>query len=286
MTLTFVFLLLASAASQESLREAMSDGLLVRPPDLALFEPEPEQDKDAPADKTNEANNPLTPKLTLNLHDYYAPDLIGVPDREANQLLFRGLMPHKLGGLPQLFRFTVPLATAPEFPSGSVTGLGDLTLMDLFVIPAKPFEFGVGPLFVAPLSDDPSLSSRKYQLGAAGIAILPQAWGIAGGLLTYQHSVSGSDRRDDVSLLTFQPLLIYNLPEGFYVRSTGVWTFDLEHHHYYFPAGIGAGKVWALSEKVTMNTFVEPQYSVAHDDYVGAPRLQIFFGVNFQIALR
>lgn len=279
MTALLLFLL-----SQDPLREAMADGLLVRSADLALFGQEPE--KAEAGSKTNDANNPLTPKLTLNLHDYYAPNLIGLPDREANQLLFRGLMPMKLFGVPNLFRFTLPLATAPEFPNGSVTGLGDLTLMDLIPVMAKPVEVAVGPLFVAPMWDDPALSSQKYQLGATGVVVLPADWGIAGALLTYQHSISGSDRRDDVSLFTLQPLIIYNLPDGFYLRSTGIWTFDLEHDHHYIPVGIGAGKVWELSGKVSLNTFVEPQYSVAHDDFTGAPRFQVFFGVNVQIALR
>ena len=37
-------------------------------------------------DKLNEANNPLTQKITLNLHDYYVPSLYGVPGHDANQL--------------------------------------------------------------------------------------------------------------------------------------------------------------------------------------------------------
>jgi hypothetical protein len=73
-------------------------------------------------DKLNEANNPLTPKITINFQDYYDPSLYGLPGRDANQFLFRGLIPWKLGDNGQLFRFTVPLATSPTFPSGDTTG--------------------------------------------------------------------------------------------------------------------------------------------------------------------
>ncbi|MGE3784193.1 MAG: hypothetical protein AB7H71_15845, partial [Alphaproteobacteria bacterium] len=64
----------------------------------------------------NDANNPLTPKITFNFHDYYDPSLFGLPDRDANQLLLRGLIPTELFGVPQLLRYTMPIATTPKIP--------------------------------------------------------------------------------------------------------------------------------------------------------------------------
>ncbi|EIM25360.1 hypothetical protein [Microvirga lotononidis] len=231
----------------------------------------------------NEANNPLTPKTTINLQDYFIPSFKGLPGRDANQFLLRGLIPHKLFGAPQLFRFTLPIANAPTFPTGSDTGLGDLTLMDLFVIPGKGIEFGIGPMLVAPTASSDALGAGKWQAGAAGIAIAPQHWGLIGGLATYQQSFAGDDDREDVKLLTFQPLLLYNLPEGFYLRSTATWSFSFENHVHYIPVGFGAGKVWQLG-KTTVNAFLEPQYTVwRHGD--GVPRWQLFGGGNLQFAL-
>ncbi|MGO7897392.1 hypothetical protein ACC719_07945 [Rhizobium ruizarguesonis] len=46
-------------------------------------------------DAVNEANNPLTPKITINLQDYYIPSFIDTPgEPEANQFLLRG---HPIG---------------------------------------------------------------------------------------------------------------------------------------------------------------------------------------------
>jgi hypothetical protein len=74
-------------------------------------------------DTVNEANNPLTPKITINLQDYYIPNFIDTPGSpEANQFLLRGLIPSDIGGLPQLFRFTLPMTTSPDVPTGYVTG--------------------------------------------------------------------------------------------------------------------------------------------------------------------
>ncbi len=233
----------------------------------------------------NAANNPLTPKITLNFHDYYVPELGGLPgDRQANQFLLRGLVPSDLFGAPQLIRFTLPVATAPEFPSGYTTGLGDLTLMDVFLIPGKEVSFGAGPLFVLPTATDDALGNGKWQAGIAGVAVAPQGWGLIGGLATYQASFAGESDRNDVSLATFQPIVNFNLKDGFYLRSTAIWNFDLESGNYSVPVGFGVGKVFQVSDKVTMNPFVEPQYTV-FDHGRGNPEWQVFVGVNFQFAL-
>src|SRR5690349_8745401 len=51
----------------------------------------------ATAEDVNAANNPLTPKITINFHDQWAPELYDV-DEASNAFLFRGVVPHKLGG--------------------------------------------------------------------------------------------------------------------------------------------------------------------------------------------
>ena len=236
-------------------------------------------------DAVNEANNPLTPKITINLHDYYVPKLDGLPDRYANQFLLRGLIPSDLFGAPQLFRFTLPIATAPEFPTGYETGLGDLTLMDLFVFPKHGnITFAAGPLVVVPTATDDLLGAGKWQIGAAGVVIAPQHWGLLGGLVTYQASFAGDDDREDVSLTTVQPIINFNLQDGFYLRSTAIMNFDIESGDYSIPIGLGLGKVMPLNEKVTMNAFIEPQYTVFSHG-IGQPEWQIFAGMNFQFAI-
>lgn len=62
------------------------------------------------------------------------------------------------------------------------------------------------------------------------------------------------------------------------MRSTGVWTFDLQHGNYYVPVGFGAGKAWK-DGKTIFNAFIEPQYSVLHAGS-GVPQWTIFAGLN------
>jgi hypothetical protein len=80
------------------------------------------------------------------------------------------------------------------------------------------------------------------------------------------------------------PIVTHNLPQGFYLRSSGIWTFDLVHAVSFIPLGFAIGKVVKCGDKITMNAFVEPQYSIAKTG-IGAPRWQIFGGVNFQFAM-
>ncbi|NKJ45112.1 MULTISPECIES: hypothetical protein [unclassified Novosphingobium] len=237
------------------------------------------------AQAANDANSPLTPTIMLSAHNYYIPSLNGVPDRDADVTLFRGLLPHLTFGKPQLFRFTLPVSTTPTFPTGSKTGVGDLLLMDLVMFPGKKVSFGVGPVVVAPTASSQRFGNGKWQVGASGAVVAPQSWGLLGGLAIYQHSVAGDNDRSDVRLLTVQPIAFYNLPKGFYLRSSGIWNFDLKTGNHYVPVGAGVGKIWAITKKVRLNTFAEPQYSVIQKG-IGAPKWQIYAGVNVQIAAR
>ncbi|MFS0849227.1 hypothetical protein AB3M93_07120 [Novosphingobium panipatense] len=239
----------------------------------------------APAADPNAANNPLTPKITLNFHEYYIPQLEGVPDREANSFLFRGVIPHKTFGVGQLFRYTLPVVTTPTFPGGSKTGVGDLTLIDLVAMPfsTKTAEFVVGPVLVLPTARD-DLGAGKWQAGVSAVAIFPRKWGLMGAVATYQHSFAGDDDRPTAQSMTFQPLVIYNLPDAFYLRSSGTWSFDLERANDYVPVGFGFGKVWQASEVTTVNAFIEPQYTVWSNG-IGMPKWQILAGINLQFAL-
>ncbi|RDI57179.1 hypothetical protein [Microvirga subterranea] len=231
----------------------------------------------------NDANNPLTPKVTINLQDYYIPSFKGLPGRDANQFLLRGLIPLNLFDTPQLLRFTLPIANSPTLPTGSDPGFGDLTLIDLVLIPGKPVSFGVGPVLVAPTASTDALGTGRWQTGAAAVAIAPQSWGLLGGLVIYQHSFAKDDGRDPVNLLTVQPIVNVNLPEGFYLRSSAIWNFDLEHDTRYIPVGLGLGKVFQVG-KTTVNAFIEPQYTVWRNGD-GVPRWQIFGGLNFQFSI-
>jgi hypothetical protein len=234
----------------------------------------------------NKANNPLTPAITLNFQDQGEPRLYDI-DQGSNAFLMRGVLPHKLGGLPQIVRYTLPVVTAPNGNGGTATGLGDLNLFDLAIFPWKEarMALGFGPQFTFPTATETLTGTGKWQAGVAAVAIAPRKWGLAGGLVTWQHSFAGDHTRSDQNNLAAQPLVIYNLPNGYYLRSTATWNFDLEKSHYSIPVGAGFGKVWLVHGGTSVNLFAEPQWTVARDG-AGQPEFQIFGGLNLQFPLR
>ena len=161
----------------------------------------------------NKANNPRTPTLGVNLQDQWAPNLYG-SDADTNAFLLRGTLPHKLFGIPQIVRATMPFVTAPASDGSNVTGVGDLNLFDLFLFRTGGVELGIGPQLTLPTASHDSGGTGKWQAGLATVTIAPQKWGLLGGLVTWQHSFAGDDDRPTQNNLSAQPFLIYNLAEG------------------------------------------------------------------------
>lgn len=234
-------------------------------------------------DEMNASNNPLQPTIGLNFQDYYTASYYGFDDADANAFLLRGILPHKLFGHPQIMRGTLPVVTSPDFGGAdSDTAIGDLNLFDIVLFRAGKIPWGVGPQLTIPTATLDETGTGKWQLGAAALLVAPHRWGLVGSLLTWQTSVAGDDDRPDQNNLQLQPIIIYNLPHGWYLRSTALLTWDFERDTHYIPVGAGAGYVWK-SGGITWNGFVEPQWTIAHDGN-GVPKFQAFFGLNLQFA--
>ncbi len=236
------------------------------------------------SEEINKANHPLTPQITINLQHQYVGSFFGLDDRDSNEALLRGVLPHKLFGWPQLLGVSVPIVTSPDLFTGSVTGLGDIEVFDVFLLKAGVMDLGFGPLFTIDSATDDRLGTGKWQAGAAGAAIAPQSWGLIGGIVKYQHSFAAGGDRPTQNNFEAQPFVTFNLPQGFYLRSTAIWDFDLERGHYVIPLGFGVGKVWRVEGGTTLNLFVEPQWTVAYDGI--APQFQLLFGLFLQLPLR
>jgi hypothetical protein len=172
----------------------------------------------------------------------------------------------------------VPISTRPDPTGGYNTGLGDINLFDIFLLSHSDVQIGVGPLITAPTATDPSLGTGKWQGGLAAVAVNATPAHLLGALVQWQHSFAGQSGRPTTQSLTAQPFAIFNLPGGWYIRSTGIWSFDLQHGTYYIPVGLGAGKAWKSGSTI-YNAFIEPQYSVAHSG-AGLPQVTIFAGIN------
>jgi hypothetical protein len=227
----------------------------------------------------NAGNNPLTAKKAIDAQDYFQPVLNGQPGSGANQGILRGVLPHETLGLPQIARASLPVVDTAYGPTGSVTGLGDLTVFDVPVFSIDKVKVGAGPLLVVPTSTSRALGDGKWQGGAQTIASAPHAWGLTAGFVSYQKAFDGG-----AETITAQPLLFYNLSDGYYLRSSGIASFDLVHQTSVVPVGLGLGRVVPLANGRVVNAFVEPQYAVLQTG-AGVPTFQVFVGFNIQFPL-
>lgn len=232
------------------------------------------------ADDTNKSNNPLNLAPSLNFQDYYTPRVYG-SNAHTNDFLIRPTVPMEPGewiGVPQIVRGTVPISTRPTPDGGYRTGLGDINIFDIFLLHQGEVEIGAGPLLTLPTATSSELGAGKWSGGLAAVAVRPSKEGLLGALVQWQHSFAGQGDRETVNSATLQPFLIKNLPQGWYLRSTGIWTFDLQRNDYYIPVGLGAGRAWRSGKNI-FNVFVEPQWTFAHKGE-GLPQFTVFAGVN------
>jgi len=232
------------------------------------------------AETANKSNNPLNLAPGANLQDYYTPKLFDT-NAHTNDALLRGTLPMAANdfiAVPQLLRATLPISTRPDPHSGYSTGIGDLNLFDIFLLKTEGAQLGIGPQITAPTAEQDELGTGKWQAGLAAVAIDATPRGLLGALVQYQSSFAGDHDRAHVETATLQPFLMHNLDKGWYLRSTGTWTFDLKNNTHYIPIGLGAGKAWKSGSNI-INAFLEPQWTVERKGD-GLPQFTLFAGVN------
>ena len=236
------------------------------------------QEQEAAEDQARtQANNPLASAYALNFQNFYTPGLYGVPDQSANTFWVRTAIP--IGRT--LTRASLPLATRPSTATEAESGLGDFNIFTAYLLVSNPTtSFGVGPLLVAPTATDDLLGQGKWQAGAAVVAFKATRLVQVGGLVTWQGSFAGDDARESTSFLAVQPFAMWQLGGGTYLRSTGIWGFDLESGDFAIPFGLGIGKVMKAGN-VVYNMFLEPQFTFLHNG-TGQPKVQLFAGLHLQ----
>lgn len=94
------------------------------------------------------------------------------------------------------------------------------------------------------------------------------------------YCFTGNSDRSDVIIGALQPFAMYQLGNGLYLYSTGIWVYDVEKDTYSVPLGIGIGQVIPKGNAVYY-IFIEPQWSVA-DKGAGWLEWQVFIGFNMQ----
>jgi hypothetical protein len=231
---------------------------------------------------SNAANNPAEPLFTLQYWNYDAPSLNNVNGNAENGEA-KAIIPFTIAGVQQIMHIIPSLVTNPTATSGPRTGLGDTQIYNFTLghfdigLPQK-ITLGLGPLVAIPTSTSGNFGINKLQAGASGIILAPQSWGLLGVLATYQQTLSGLSSHVTVA----QPLIFFNLPHGYYLRSSAAMTFNTANHTSVVPVGLGPGRVVQLAGGYTLNIYAEVQPSLYRTG-VGAPNYQVFTGIQLQL---
>jgi hypothetical protein len=142
------------------------------------------------------------------------------------------------------------LEVFPE--TDSEFGLGNLQYQAFFS-PANPGKviWGAGPVIELPTNTDPKLGSDTWSAGPSVVVLsMPGNWGV--GMLAQNIWDFASDSGEpDVNRATIQPILNYNLREGWYLSGTTVITADWEAEsgdEWTVPLGGGGGRLVRFGE--------------------------------------
>jgi len=240
---------------------------------------EPEKSHGAPSEsEVATANNPIAPMNAIYFQNYYAPTVYGFPGSD-NLLDLRTLV---VSGR-QIIRATLPIASVEDGNGNQKSGLGDFNVFDAIRVSPETSKdvLAVGPMLVAPTATNPALGQGKWQAGLAAVGLHALPGGsLLIGIFTWQHSFAGEHSRSDAQVATFQPIAALSIGGGYYVRSSGIWKFDIRNNRTFIPVGVGFGKVFKTGDAI-VNAFIEPQFTVYHNG-AGLPSFQLFSGLNFQ----
>jgi hypothetical protein len=200
-------------------------------------------------DLAKASQNPVGNMISLPLQNNTSFG-IGPDDAVSNVLNIQPVYPMALGASWNVInRAIVPVIYREEVVpgTGSAFGLGDTSYTG-FISPSKPGKliWGVGPSFLLPTATEDRWASDKWSVGAGVVLLaMPGNW-VVGVLASNVWSVAGDSDATDVNYMTLQPIINYNLSNGWYLTSVPVITANWEadsNNVWTIPLGGGFGKI-------------------------------------------
>lgn len=227
-----------------------------------------------------QAQNPIASLISLPIQNNTGFNF-GYDNGIQNTTNIQPVYPVALGENWNLInRLVLPLIyqSAPVPEASSDFGLGD-SVYTAFFSPSGSgkWTWGVGPVVLIPTSTDTTyLGAGEWGLGAAAIALKTDGNWVYGTLISNVWSFEGG-----VNLLTFQPFVNYNLPNGWYLSTVPIITANWNASggdQWTVPLGGGVGKIAKIG-KQPVNLQVQAFYHVARPSGAAewSLRLQIQF---------
>jgi hypothetical protein len=242
---------------------------------------------------SEQVTDPLSHLTQIQLKDIYTPAEYGT-NAQPNTVQLRpifAIRPFSLIPLEQLIRPTIKIVTVANGKGASTTTTyDDMQLLDLFVIPSPNselthFRWGIGPYLVFPTSASERVGNGSWQMGPAGAFSyrgIPRL-NIAGLLQQATSFTYTSSKSTPVSSLTFQPILTYQLGNGWYLNSSdATWTINYRHNtSTTIPLSAGFGKTWDVANGYAVDTAVSGEWTT-YRQFVNQTEQ---FTINFTLTL-
>jgi hypothetical protein len=160
-------------------------------------------------------------------------------------------------------------------------GIGQTSVIALLSPRKGRLLWGVGPTAIIPTTTRDALSQRKYSLGPAGVILnMTEKW-VYGVFPQYWWSVSGSDRRLNVSQANIQYFVWRSLGDGWQLGMSPNISYNRKAsgpNAWQVPIGLGVQKTTRFG-KMPVKFSLESQYYVVHTDDFG-PRWNIRFAIT------
>jgi hypothetical protein len=222
-------------------------------------------------EKAKKLQNPLAVKTSLTLQESIGFN-VG-PDRQTgNVVTLQPIIPVRI--TPDwnvITQTTLQFISLPSFSpeQGHINGLGDATLYAV-LSPKRDTEWlwGVGPVFQIPTHNNDSLGTNKWGVGPAAIVVRTVGNWIYGALASNTWSFAGPGDASTINVFSFQYLVNYNFPRGWYLTSNGTITANWQassSKQWTIPVGGGLGKVLDVYGQ-TMNLQLQGFYNAVVPD--------------------
>jgi len=234
-------------------------------------------------DLAKQTQNPVADLISLPLQNNTFFDT-GPHDKTQNVLLVQPVIPM---GMNEDWNFIarpiIPLIDQPAMTNSQDRdfGLGN-TQFQGFFSPKKPvgdWILGIGPYLEFPTNSDDQFGSDNWSAGPAFVALQMKGKWVYGALFTHLWSYSGSD--PEVNLTGFQPIVNYNLEDGWYIKYSPVWNINWSadsNNQWTIPVGGGVGKVLHVG-KQAVNISLAAYHMV--ESPANGPDWQLQFQLQF-----
>jgi len=244
------------------------------------------------ADLAKQSQNPIANLISLPIQNntYFG---VGPDDRTANVLNIQPVVPIKLGGWNVINRAILPVIHVEDLTSGldvlpqgadagSRFGLGDINYTAFFSPPSSGgFTWGIGPSINIPTATNRAIGTEKWSLGPSAVVVFSPGKWVLGGLVRQLWSFAGDDDRQDVNQAILQPIINYNLEDGWALVSSPIiaanWQADSDDR-WTIPVGGGVSKLFTVGAQPVTAT-AQVYYNVERPDF--APDWQLRIGISF-----